>query len=144
MSIISARTGLGRSSIYHHFANGKQEMAHRSLDAVEAFIGAVGEIARDGSSSPLRRWQAIEAMLRQHYQGGLLGCLLGVFALEDVPDVWLFPADSKSGHLEEHKEDRSDLSKWGNDQRQSYRTLATIAGISEVNAKLLMNRAIPV
>ena len=57
--------------------------------------------------------------------------------------AWLFPADSKSGHIEEHKEDRDDLSKWGNDLRQSYRTLATIAGVSEVDAKLLMNHAIP-
>ncbi len=57
--------------------------------------------------------------------------------------AWIFPADSKSGHIEEHKEDRDDLSKWGNDLRQSYRTLATIAGVSEVDAKLLMNHAIP-
>lgn len=57
--------------------------------------------------------------------------------------AWLFPADSKSGHIEKHKEDRADLSKWGNDLRQSYRTLATIAGVSEVDAKLLMNHSIP-
>jgi integrase len=57
--------------------------------------------------------------------------------------AWLFPAESKSGHIEEHKEDRADLSKWGNDLRQSYRTLATIAGVSEVDAKLLMNHSIP-
>jgi integrase len=56
--------------------------------------------------------------------------------------AWLFPADSKSGHVEEHKEDRANLSKWGNDLRQSYRTLATIAGVSEVDAKLLMNHSI--
>ena len=56
---------------------------------------------------------------------------------------WIFAADSRSGHLEEHKESRNILSKWGNDLRQSYRTLATIAGVSEIDAKLLMNHAIP-
>ncbi len=35
------------------------------------------------------------------------------------------------------------LSKWGNDLRQTFRTIATAAGVSEVDAKLLMNHAIP-
>lgn len=38
--------------------------------------------------------------------------------------VWLFPSDSPSGHMVEHKEDRAVLSHWGNDLRQTYRTLA--------------------
>jgi integrase len=60
----------------------------------------------------------------------------------DLSPYWLFPAESSSGHVSEQKEKRSDLSKWGNDLRQSYRTLATAAGLSEVDAKLLMNHAI--
>jgi len=43
----------------------------------------------------------------------------------------------------EQKENRNALSKWGNDLRQSYRTLATTAGVSEMDARLLMNHAIP-
>lgn len=57
--------------------------------------------------------------------------------------AWVFPADSESGHLAETKEDREMLSKWGNDLRQTFRTIATAAGVSEVDAKLLMNHAIP-
>ncbi|MGY8668723.1 integrase family protein [Bradyrhizobium sp. UFLA05-109] len=56
---------------------------------------------------------------------------------------WVFPADSESGHLSETKEDRKILSKWGNDFRQTFRTIATAAGVSEVDAKLLMNHSIP-
>jgi hypothetical protein len=56
---------------------------------------------------------------------------------------WLFPADSESGHIAETKEDRDTLSKWGNDLRQTFRTIATAAGVSEIDAKLLMNHAIP-
>lgn len=56
---------------------------------------------------------------------------------------WLFPADSESGHLAEQREDRATLSKWGNDLRQSFRTIATAAGVSEFDAKLLMNHALP-
>ncbi|WP_316174550.1 integrase family protein [Bradyrhizobium sp. SZCCHNRI1073] len=56
---------------------------------------------------------------------------------------WLFPADSERGHLVEHKEDRNVLSKWGNDLRQSYRTLAQAAGVSELDIHLLMNHSLP-
>ncbi|MER9102584.1 integrase family protein [Mesorhizobium sp. M0848] len=56
---------------------------------------------------------------------------------------WLFPADSKSGHIIEHKEKRSDLSKWGNDLRQTFRTIAQTAGVAELDVHLLMNHSIP-
>jgi hypothetical protein len=56
---------------------------------------------------------------------------------------WLFPADSESGHLVKHKEERNVLSKWGNDLRQSYRTLAQAAGVSELDIHLLMNHSLP-
>jgi hypothetical protein len=57
--------------------------------------------------------------------------------------LWLFPSDSPAGHLVEHKEERDVLSKWGNDLRQSYRTLAQAAGVSELDVHLLMNHSLP-
>ena len=68
---------------------------------------------------------------------------VGRVAYPDQAEFWLFPADSKSGHLVEHKEDRSDLSKWGNELRQTYRTLAQAAGISQLDIHLLMNHSLP-
>ncbi|MFG1289877.1 site-specific integrase, partial [Xanthobacter versatilis] len=56
---------------------------------------------------------------------------------------WIFPADSADGHLAEQKEDRDTLSKWGNDLRQTFRTIATPAGVSELDARMLMNHSIP-
>lgn len=78
----------------------------------------------------------------------MIGCLMrvvrfGRFLHPFQAQTWIFPAESASGHMAEGKEDRAELSKWGNDLRQSYRTLATIAKVSEVDAKLLMNHAIP-
>lgn len=58
-------------------------------------------------------------------------------------ETWIFAADSSEGHLVEHKEPRSRLSKWGNDLRQSYRTLGQAAGISDVDMHLLMNHSLP-
>jgi integrase len=56
---------------------------------------------------------------------------------------WVFPAESATGHLAEQKEDRDVLAKWGNELRQSFRTIAAVAGVSEFDARLLMNHAIP-
>jgi len=56
---------------------------------------------------------------------------------------WLFPADGADGHLVEQKEDRAVLSKWGNELRQTYRTVATPAGVSELDARMLMNHSVP-
>jgi site-specific recombinase XerD len=58
-------------------------------------------------------------------------------------EEWVFAADSADGHLVEQKEDRKSLSKWGNDLRQTFRTIATAAGVSEFDARLLMNHSIP-
>jgi len=54
-----------------------------------------------------------------------------------------FQDGSASGHLVEGKEDRATLSKWGNDLRQSFRTITTVAGVSEFDAKLQINKAVP-
>lgn len=61
----------------------------------------------------------------------------------DQSGSWLFPSDSACGHVVEHKEDRSVLSKWGNDLRQSYRTIAQAAGINSVDMHMLMNHSLP-
>jgi hypothetical protein len=61
----------------------------------------------------------------------------------DQAETWIFAADSVEGHLVEHKEPRTRLFKWGNDLRQSYRTLGQAAGISEVDMHLLMNHRLP-
>ncbi len=56
---------------------------------------------------------------------------------------WIFPADSESGHLAEHKENRKTLAKWGNDLRQTYRTVGQIAEVGDLDMHLLMNHSVP-
>ena len=85
MSVVSERTGLGRSSIYHHFGRGKLEMAQRSLDVVDAFLLKIEATINEADNPAGARWDRIREMLRQYYEDGQLGCLLAVFALEDVP-----------------------------------------------------------
>ncbi len=78
----------------------------------------------------------------------MIRCLVRIMRLGRVfyptqSQEWLFPADSVSGHLVEHKEDRTTLSKWGNDLRQTYRTVAQTTGIADLDIHLLMNHAVP-
>lgn len=68
---------------------------------------------------------------------------IGRMLYPDQAKEWLFPADSESGHLIEHKEEREVLSKWGNDLRQSYRTIAQSVGVSKLDIHLLMNHSLP-
>jgi hypothetical protein len=49
------------------------------------------------------------------------------------------PAFKSHDHITEHKEKRSELSKWGNDLRQTLRTIAQTAGVAELDVHLLMN-----
>jgi hypothetical protein len=78
----------------------------------------------------------------------MIQCLVRVIRIGRVLDParaqeWLFPADSSSGHIAEHKEDRTTLSKWGNELRQTYRTIAQTAGIADLDIHLLMNHTVP-
>ena len=64
----------------------------------------------------------------------MIGCLIRAIRLSrqlagEAGTPWVFAAVSAAGHIVEQKEDRATLSKWGNDLRQSYRTLAQAAGV---------------
>jgi hypothetical protein len=77
----------------------------------------------------------------------MIRCLIRAIRIGRV----LYPAQSEwlrqqaraSGwHLAEHKENREALSKWGNDLRQTFRTVAQAAGVPELDVHLLMNHSI--
>jgi integrase len=77
----------------------------------------------------------------------MIRCLVRVLQLGRVlhpvqAQEWLFPADSESRHLVEHKEDRATLAKWGNDLRQTYRTVAQTVGVADLDIHLLMNHSV--
>ena len=61
---------------------------------------------------------------------------------EQAPN-WLFPAGSANGHIIEHKERRDTLAYWGNELRQTYRTVGQVADINEIDMHLLMNHSLP-
>ncbi|WP_331326948.1 hypothetical protein [Methylobacterium fujisawaense] len=72
----------------------------------------------------------------------LRAILAGRMLHPDKAEFRLFQADSAAGHMTEHKEKRDILSEWGNELRQSCRTLAQPAGVPELDGHLLMNRSL--
>ncbi len=85
LSIISQETGLGRSSIYHHFPGGKDAMALAAIDYVEeTFSRDVFEPLRlsDGDA---RAMAEVKEYLWAFYNDGNGGCLLTAFGSVNAP-----------------------------------------------------------
>ena len=83
MAILSQETGLGRSSLYHHFPAGKEAMALEALDRVEALLRGPMTAALDRGDALATDGGSLQRLLHDYYEGGELGCLLGAFAAGD-------------------------------------------------------------
>jgi len=81
---LSQATGLGKSSLYHHFPRGKEQMAEAVLMQGKAFIqSAIADVA--SSKEPLKtRIRKIVASFDQLYASGRNPCLLGRLAVSDI------------------------------------------------------------
>jgi TetR/AcrR family transcriptional repressor of lmrAB and yxaGH operons len=77
---LSRATGLGKSSLYHHFPGGKEQMAEAVLEFGKTFITkSVAEVAH--SSEPLKiRVRKIIAAFNELYANGLNSCVWGRLA----------------------------------------------------------------
>jgi AcrR family transcriptional regulator len=74
---ISKATGLGKSSLYHYFPRGKDEMATAVLERIDAWMNeyALGALKREGT--PKARLRAMLRILDEFYVGGRNACVLG-------------------------------------------------------------------
>lgn len=92
---ISKATGLGRSSLYHHFPGGKSDMAAAVLGFARDWVDAniLAPLREDGSF-PKRLDRMFEAA-RALYQGGCAPCLVASMLIARGDD----PAIAKSGAL---------------------------------------------
>lgn len=77
---LSKATGLGKSSLYHYFPGGKEEMAHAVLDRVDASMERALLAPLQGSGTPQRRLSQALDGLSKVYAHGEKGCLLGSFS----------------------------------------------------------------
>lgn len=87
LSRISQATGLGRASLYHHFPNGKQEMAAAVLEYVSQWFGEILAPLR-GKGKPEERLRLMGDRLSQFYDCGRSACLLAILTLGESDDLF--------------------------------------------------------
>jgi TetR/AcrR family transcriptional regulator, lmrAB and yxaGH operons repressor len=77
LATLSEATGLGKSSLYHYFPGGKEDMIHQVLDQVDAWVLAeiVEPLGRPGP--PARRLDHMLDVISRFYDHGSLACILG-------------------------------------------------------------------
>jgi AcrR family transcriptional regulator len=74
---LSRGTGLGKSSLYHYFPNGKEEMALAVLRRVHAWMEENAIVPLHGQGSPKERLERMLRALDSLYAGGKNACVLG-------------------------------------------------------------------
>lgn len=102
---ITARTGLGKGSLYHFFPGGKEEMAQAVLAEIDGWFeaqvfaplraagdappGTAARAAAEAHADPRAAAAAVRDMLARvdaYFRSGRRVCLVGVFALGEVRD----------------------------------------------------------
>jgi AcrR family transcriptional regulator len=86
LSEISEATGLGKSSLYHHFPGGKEEMGREVLAHVDAWLTTHALEPLRGSGSPQQRIGRMIAALDECYAGGRRACVLGNMVIDGARD----------------------------------------------------------
>ena len=85
---LSNATGLGRSSLYHYFPGGKEEMARAVIDRVDQWAQEAVLTPIKGSGTPERKLNQVIAALDDYYGGGAEACLFGNFVVGDATVVF--------------------------------------------------------
>ena len=75
LAALSKRTGLGKSSLYHHFPGGKEQMALDVLRHLNAGFGEIYEAVR-AECDPERKLELMLDSIDAFYGGGKRACLL--------------------------------------------------------------------
>ncbi|MCK0206497.1 TetR/AcrR family transcriptional regulator [Starkeya koreensis] len=87
LALITARTGLGKGSLYHFFPGGKEEMAAAVLADIDGWFEReiyvplrAGEDADGARTSLAAMFTNVDA----YFRSGRRSCLIGAFALGDT------------------------------------------------------------
>ena len=73
---ISSATGLGKSSLYHHFPNGKEQIALEVLGHLESQLEEVVFEPMRSSAPPAKKLDRMLDAIDQFYEHGRKACLL--------------------------------------------------------------------
>src|SRR5579863_9391767 len=81
---LSHATGLGKSSLYHHFPGGKEQMAEAVLEQGKTFIQTAVAVVAKSNESLKSRVRKIVAALDKLYASGKNPCVLGRLAVSEI------------------------------------------------------------
>jgi AcrR family transcriptional regulator len=88
LSRMSQETGLGRSSLYHYFPNGKKDMGAAALAIVGEWIDKHAMAELSGPGSPRLRLTRYAARMAEFYGNGSKACLMNLFCIGDAADLF--------------------------------------------------------
>jgi AcrR family transcriptional regulator len=77
----SKATGLGKSSLYHYFPGGKEDMGRAVLKRATEWLEEVAKVSLDGKGTPKERLQRMMKAVNEFYAGGQKACVLGNLAV---------------------------------------------------------------
>jgi TetR/AcrR family transcriptional repressor of lmrAB and yxaGH operons len=81
---LSSATGLGRSSLYHYFPNGKEDMANAAIEFVASWFAENVVPALAGNDPPAERLARLATQLANFYEQGEAACLMDVFTIGEA------------------------------------------------------------
>ncbi len=88
LSKISAATGLGKASLYHHFPGGKEDMVASVLDHSDCWLKEKVLPLLAGEGSPQARLQEMCDRIHELYVGGTQPCLTAILAAGTGRDLF--------------------------------------------------------
>jgi AcrR family transcriptional regulator len=133
---ITARTGLGKGSLYHFFPGGKEEMAREILNHVDRWFveNIFQKLEREAPREAIEAmWQAVAG----YFESGRRICLVGAFALDETREP--FAAQIKAYFIRWIEALRGALARGGVESREAG-ILAELA-VGGVQGALVLARA---
>jgi AcrR family transcriptional regulator len=83
LSALSRATGLGKSSLYHHFPEGKDDMVGAVVGHLETSLEASVFAPLRAKGAPVDRLCAMNAALEGFYDDGREACVLAILGIGD-------------------------------------------------------------
>jgi AcrR family transcriptional regulator len=81
LSIIATSVGVVKASLYHHFPNGKQQIAEEVLDWTREWFEKQIFQVLETTQPPRQRLMQMMQSLSRHYANGQLSDIMGLFSL---------------------------------------------------------------
>lgn len=83
LTALSKATGLGKSSLYHHFPDGKDDMVGAVIAHLETSLEASVFAPLRAAGPPEERLRAMNAALASFYDDGREACVLAILGIGD-------------------------------------------------------------